>query len=313
MRNRRNGIAAAGLLIGLLIGLLPAGCADVVKVGTAIGEGSGYLSGQDKDKLDRLAAGTEKAARPMTEKEEDYVGRAVAATLLGQYRLHPDPALTRYVNEIGQTLALFSDRPVTYGGYHFAVLDTPEVNALACPGGMIFITLGMLAKAANEEQLAAVLAHEVAHVNHRDGLAAIKKSRWVQVATMLGTEAAKEFSGADLSQLVSLFEGSVNDVVKTLVVNGYSREQESAADLSALAFLHRAGYDPRGLTGYLKTIAGEQHGGAHQGIFATHPGMEQRLVRAQEVIDGNQWPTSKHPARDRRFGRMMDRLAVRSR
>jgi len=298
MNRNRDTIAAVVVLAGLT---LLAGCADVVKVGTSLGEGSGYLSGEDKQRLDRLAVSTEKAARPMTEKEEDYVGRAVAATLLGQYRLDTGPELTRYVNEIGQTLALASDRPITYGGYHFAVLDTDEVNALSCPGGMIFITRGMLRQAGSEEELAAILAHEVAHVNHKDGLAAIKKSRWVQVATMLGAEAAKEFSGADLSQLVSLFEGSVNDVVKTLVVNGYSREQEAAADQSALAFLHRAGYDPHGLTSSLEKTAGAQTGGANRGIFATHPGMEQRLARARETIARNQWAGTRHPARDQRF------------
>jgi beta-barrel assembly-enhancing protease len=279
----------------------PAGCADVVRVGTSVGQGMGYISPEQKDSYDRLAVSTEKAARPMTEKEEDYVGRAVAATLLGKYRLNADPDVTRYVNEVGQAVALASDRPLTFGGYHFAVLDTEEENALSCPGGIILITRGMLRTTRNEEELAAILAHEVAHVNHKDGLAAIQKSRWVEVATLMGSEAAKQFSGADLTHLVSLFEGSVNDVVKTLVVNGYSREQESAADLSALTFLVRAGYDPRGLTNYLETIAAEQSAGAGSGIFATHPGMAERLVQAQEVIAENRWPQPPHAARDKRF------------
>jgi predicted Zn-dependent protease len=260
------------------------------------------MSGDQKESLDRVAVSSEKAARPMTDKEEFYVGRAVAATLLSRYRLYPDEALARYVNEVAQTVALASDRPLTYGGYHLAVLDAEEENALSCPGGMIFITRGMLKKARNEDELAAILAHEIAHVNHKDGVAAIKKSRWVEVATLMGTEATRQFGGADLTQLVSLFEGSVDDVVKTLVVNGYSREQESAADLSALTFLDRAGYDPNALTDCLARIAGEETAGTSgRGIFATHPGMSNRVATARQIITQKGWKPGKHPARDERF------------
>ena len=291
---------AVPALIALAL-LLGSGCAEVVKVGTAIGQDAGYISGEDKERLDRLAVRTDEAARPMTDKEENYVGRAVAATLLSKYPLCADQALIRYVNEIGQAVALASERPFTYAGYHFAVLDTEEVNALACPGGMVFITLGMLKQARDEDELAAILAHEVAHVNHKDGLAAIQQSRWVKAAGMLGSEAAR-LSGADLTELVSLFEGSVNDVVKTLIVNGYSREQESAADSSALNFLRRAGYDPFGMTDYLSRLAAEETSRqGDSGIFATHPGMSNRLRRAENIIAGKGWTPVKHQERDRRF------------
>ena len=274
-------------------------------MGTAIGEQMGTISSEDKEQIDRMAQETEKAARPMTDQEEYYVGRAVAATILGQYRLYQNESLLRYVNEVGQDVVLASDRPFTYGGYHFAILDTAEVNALSCPGGIIFITRGMLKRVQNEEELAAVLAHEVGHVNHKDGIAAIQRARWVQVATLLGAEAAKKMSGADLAQLVSLFEGSVNDVVKTLIVNGYSREQEGASDLSSMAFMYRAGYDPHGLANYLERLAKEQTGGTKEGLFTTHPGMKERLAQAKAVIAGNKWPQTTHPARDQRFRQLL--------
>ncbi len=238
---------------------------------------------------------TSKAVRPMTDQEEYYVGRAVAATILGQYRLYSGERLTSYVNAIGQGVALASDRPFTYGGYHFAVLDTDEVNALSCPGGIIFITRGMVQKTKNEEELAAVLAHEVAHVSHKDGLSSIQKSRWVEAASILGSEAARQMGGANLTQLVSLFEGSVNDVVKTLLVKGYSRQQEEAADQSGLTFLHRLGYDPYSLTDILEKLAQQQTSGGGQGIFATHPGMNQRLAQSRSTLSGNQWPRTNEP------------------
>jgi predicted Zn-dependent protease len=284
------------LLPGILIG-----CAEVVQVGTAVGQGMGKISKEDKEAIDRMADQTAKAVRPMTDQEEHYVGRAVGATILGQYRLYPNERLTAYVNSLGQALALASDRPYTFAGYRFAVLDNEEVNALSCPGGIIFITRGMLKKARNEDELAAILAHEVAHVNHRDGLASIQKSRWVEAVSILGSEAARKVGGAELTQLVSLFQGSVDDVTKTLLVNGYGREQEGQADLSALTFLQRLGYNPYALTDYLDRMAGEQTGGSKQGIFATHPGMNQRLAAAKSAITQNQWSRKSDPARDRRF------------
>jgi predicted Zn-dependent protease len=289
----------------LVIQVIFAGCAEVVTVGTTISQQMGQISKEDKEKLDRMALESEKAARPMTEQEEYYVGRAVAATILGKYRLYSNERLTRYINEVGQAVALASDRPFTYGGYRFAVLDTNEVNALACPGGIIFITRGMLKRAQNEEELAAILAHEVGHVNHKDGLGAIQRARWVQVVTLLGSEAAKKVSGAELAKLVSLFEGSVNDVVKTLIVSGYSREQEAAADLSAMTFMYRAGYEPYGLSDFLGRLSKEQTGGAGQGLFATHPGMTERVAKARSAIATNKWPQVGHQIRDRRFHQSM--------
>lgn len=194
-----GGVASVLGLIFILIG-----CAEVVRVGTTVGQGMGQISKEDKEKIDRLALQTEKAIRPMNEQEEYYVGRAVAATILGQYRLYRNERLTRYLNEVGQAVALASSRPFTYGGYHFAVLDTDEVNALACPGGIIFISRGMLKKAQNEEEVAAILAHEIAHVSHKDGLGAIQSARWAEVVTALGTEAARKLSAAQLAKLVSL-------------------------------------------------------------------------------------------------------------
>ncbi len=75
---------------------------------------------------------------------------------------------------LGQSLVIFSDRPETFGGYHFLLLDSNEINAFAAPGGLILVTRGMLQCCANEDELAAVLAHEIAHVEKKHGLTAIK-------------------------------------------------------------------------------------------------------------------------------------------
>ncbi len=300
-----NGRVISWIGTGLALFLILSGCADMARVGTAIGQQTGQITPEESQRIVKMAEQTEKAARPMTEQEEYYLGRAVAATILNQYRVYNNGRLTRYVNEIGQTVALSSDRPITYGGYHFALLDTEEINALSCPGGLIFITRGMLKQARNEEELAAILAHEVGHVSHRDGIAAIQRARWAEVVTAMGTEAAKRLTGAELAKVLSLFEGSVNDVTKTLLVNGYSRDQEAAADQSALTILYRAGYDPHGLTNILQVLEKGKSAGPGGGIFTTHPGLQERISKASATITENHWPSVSHLVRDQRFQQEM--------
>jgi len=229
------------------------------------------------------ADATQKAARPISEEEEYFVGRAVAAQIISSYPLSDDRGLTAYITKVGQTVALHSEKPYTYGGYHFALLDSDEVNAFACPGGTIFITKGMLKTAGNEDELAAVLAHEIAHVNHRDGIAAIKKSRWTEAATIIGSSAVKEYAAQDLSKLVSIFEGSIDDIVKTLVVNGYGRDQEYGADKAALTYLEKTAYDPSALKDFLGRLEA-QGKSSKGGILKTHPGTSERVEKVKASL-----------------------------
>ena len=169
--------------------------------------GTGLITEEQKQTIDETAVKTERAVRPITETEEYYIGRGVAARILSQYGLYDDPDTVWYVNHIGRTLAMNSPRPYTYGGYHFTVLDTEEINAFACPSGIIFVTRGMLKLAQSEDELAAVLGHEIGHVSQKHGLKAISKARWTEVVTTMGAGAAKAYTGAELASLINLFEG----------------------------------------------------------------------------------------------------------
>ncbi len=238
------------------------------------------------------------ASRPISDSEEYYIGRAVAARVLGTNRLVQDPQLTTYVNEVGETVARKSPRPTTFKGYHFAVLDTGEPNAFACPGGIIFVTRGLVQMCGNEDELAAVLAHEVGHVANKDGINSISQARWTQVLTTLGTETAKQYAGAG-GQIITLFEGSIDDVFKTIVVNGYSRSAEEAADAQAIATLRKAGYDPGALTALLTKMQAKQGAGA-SGIFKTHPPTSERLAKVKALAPG-ETPSKMEAARTKRF------------
>ncbi len=257
--------------------------------------------GISPDLIAATVGAASKAARPISEDEEYYIGRAVAAGILSSYPLLREGSLTEYVNHVGQTVALHSDKPFTYKGYHFAILDSREINAFACPGGIIFITKGMLNAVKNEDELAAVLAHEVAHISHRDGISSIKKARWTEAATVIGSKAAKEYGSQDLANLVNLFEGSIDDIVKTLVVNGYGKSQEYDADKAALAYLSKAGYNPAALKDFLNRLI--SRGKASEGgLFRTHPATSDRKKEVEDNLPSEKVNASAFQLRAKRFG-----------
>jgi predicted Zn-dependent protease len=244
-----------------------------------------------------------KASREINDSEEYYIGRAVAARVLSQYPLYQDAKVTEYVNEVGQTVARKSSRPNTYKGYHFAVLDTNELNAFACPGGIIFITRGLLSTCANEDELAAVLAHECSHVANKDGINSISKARWTEVMTSMGAEAAKQYGGV-AGNLVTLFEGSIDDVFKTIVVNGYSRGAEEAADAGGVATLRKAGYDPGAMGGMLKKMIAKEKG-TSGGIFKTHPPTSERLTKVEAAGGKEKKESPAEAKRTERFKKVV--------
>ncbi|HSO71357.1 MAG TPA: M48 family metalloprotease [Thermodesulfobacteriota bacterium] len=235
------------------------------------------------------------ASKEISDSEEYYLGRGVAARILAQNSMSKDQALNTYINEVGQTVAKKSTRPRTYKGYHFAVLESSTPNSFACPGGIIFITKGMIKSCSNEDQLAAVLAHEVGHVANRDGISSISQARWTEVATTAGTEVAKQYGGS-IGQLVARFEGSIDDVFKTVIVNGYSRSAEENADRAGVEMMKRAGYNPAAMTDILTAMGSR---GGSGGILGTHPAVTDRLDNIKVIAQpaNNQM----EPARTKRF------------
>lgn len=257
-----------------------AGAAKLVEKGASVAEAGGYISERDKETLQKGAKVARKTFQDLTEEEEYYIGRAVAARILDKYPLAADAKLTGYVERVGATVAACSDRPTTYGGYHFAVLETDEVNAFAAPGGIIMVTEGMIRTAKDEEALAAILAHEVGHVCAKHGLKAIKQSRLIEAFEFLAVEGAARTSNENLARLSQVYDQVLDDVVETLVEKGYSRKQEYEADELALTFACRAGYDPEGLYGALGGLEKRESGGV--GLFSTHPPSGERLLEARK-------------------------------
>jgi predicted Zn-dependent protease len=242
----------------------------------------------------------------ITPEQEYYIGRTVGAMILQKYEPYINPKADRYINVMGQMLAQASDCPETYGGYHFLIQDSDEINAFAAPGGFIFLTRGMLRCCPQEDAVAAVLAHEIGHVQYKHGLRAIKQSRVTAALTSLAIKGAKNYGDEDLAELTKTFEGSISDITKTLIVNGYSRSFENQADLAAISILQRTGYNPNGLVTMLNQMKVRLKPG-RQDFAATHPSPDSRLAEIQQYI--GKYSTVKSPrARQARFKATLGRI-----
>src|SRR4051794_27901071 len=181
----------------------------------------------------------------MTEAAEIRRGQEAAAEVSKVYATYSDlPSLQSYVREVGQKLAKNSHRPQL--DYHFTVVDSPEVNAFALPGGYVYITRGILAYLNSEAELAAVLAHEIGHVTARHSVRQYSAATAANVAATLGGLAVGMFVpqlGGTLAQAIQ----SVLGLTGSVLLSGYGRSHELEADRLGAQYLARSGYDPQAM------------------------------------------------------------------
>ena len=273
-------------IIPLLACVLVAGCATldkITEVGTGLGVAAGAINEDQAQSINKSVSAVGKVFESITPEQEYYIGRTVAATILSQNKPFDRRATTTYLNTVGQYLALCSDRPETFGGYHFLIMDTPEINAFAAPGGFILVSRGMLRCCKTEDALAGVLAHEIGHVELNHGLQAIDKSRLTAAATILGTEAAKNLGGKDLADLTKTFESSISDITSTVMNSGYARKFEIQADKAAVTILERSGYSPNGLVSMLQQMEKNLKPGGHD-FAITHHAPADRIDELAKLI-----------------------------
>jgi len=217
-----------------------------------------------------------KAAGGLSDDDEIKVGREVAANLAARYGLVEDAARVRYINLVGQAIVRHSERKKI--PYHFGILHTSEINALAAPGGYIFITQGLLDTLKDESELAGVLAHEVTHVVHRHIVKAIRQADLVGAGQDLASAAGK-----DVSQYSQLSDFSIN-----LLSNGLSRGDELDADKGGTILASKIGYDPTGLRRSIERLAAKQKTDVLMGRFnKTHPPARDRLKAIDQTLKRN--------------------------
>ncbi|MCH8111491.1 MAG: M48 family metalloprotease, partial [Proteobacteria bacterium] len=229
------------------------------------------------------ATGDENFTLFMSPAQEARIGAEEHAKILDRFGgVYDDPKIGGYVAEIGGRLVANSETP--RAPFRFTVLNTPDVNAFALPGGYVYVTRGLIALANSESELAGVLAHEIGHVVARH--AAQRYSR--SVVAGIGGAILGAITNAEIGQIASL--GS------ELYLSGFSREQEYESDTLGVRYLRRTGYDPGGMASFLRTLiaekdlngklAGVDPNVAASSFFATHPRTIDRVNRAVAQAGG---------------------------
>ncbi len=227
----------------------------------------------------------------VSEKDEYYIGRLTAAKILKKYPLLHNDRLTEYLTDIASYLAIYSKRPFIYRGYHAGVLNTEKPMALSTPGGFILISKGLIKKLDNEDQLAAVIAHEIGHISNKHGLSYIKTAYLVDLGATLSRKIAKRKIEKERSQ--KLLNIAV-DVADVLLKRGYSRKQEEEADKEAIRILKKSGYNPYALIEVLEKMKKISRNAPIQ-FTRTHPIPERRIEILKKVA------TRKKPSQKRTF------------
>jgi predicted Zn-dependent protease len=208
--------------------------------------------------------------------EETRIGKQIAGNLLGAVPLVRDDKLQRYVNLVGNWVALQSGRKDI--SWHFGVLDTEDINAFAAPGGYIFLTKGLYRRLNNEAELAGVLAHEIAHVTRKHHLKVLKQSSLIGA---LGEAVSSKAKDSDPAVQNLIGNGA------EIMARGLDKNAEFEADRVGIVFAARAGYDPWGLPDVLQDMAGlPAKDNRTSLLYKTHPHPADRLAALGEAVGG---------------------------
>ena len=238
------------------------------------------MSDRNRVKIDESREAIAKSKEEITPEQEYYIGREVAAKVLSQYRLYQNARATTYVNEVCMALTSASDMPDIYNGYHVGILDSREINAISTPGGHIFVTRGLLECATSEDEIAAVIAHEVGHIQLKHAVKSIKTSR-LNDATLSTIGAAGSIVTGGTYQ--DGLGNAANELMTTLSTTGYSKTQEYEADAKAASLMADAGYNPEALRSMLEVLK-EKEKTETEGMMKTHPSASSRLFQVRGHI-----------------------------
>ncbi len=241
----------------LLAGQLLAGCATVVNPVTGRSE-----------------------MTAMDEQSEIAEGRKAHEEVLAEYGVVDDPKLQAYVNDLGQRLAKQSHRSQLE--WTFTVLDSPEVNAFALPGGFVYVTRGIMAYMENEADLAGVIGHEIGHVTARHGAQRATRQQQAGIGVLAATVLGAVLGVGDLASQLS--QG-----VAAGYVAKYSRDQELQADQLGAEYLARNQYDPKHMVEVIGVLGMQERYAA-----------DMAKAQGRTPSSGNDWLAS-HPANDQRL------------
>jgi predicted Zn-dependent protease len=216
------------------------------------------------------------------------------------YGISQDHQLNTYLDQTGRRLAAVSHRPGM--PYHFQMVNATYVNAYAFPGGSIAATRGILLKLNNEAELAALLGHELGHVNARHTAAIMSKGMLTNA--LIGGVTAVVGTNTGVGQLTS----QLGMLGSGVLLASYSRDNERQADELGLNYMVKAGYGPDGMIGLMEMLntLSKGHGSAAELLFATHPMSQERYRTAVKRVETLYGKARSQPVYRERY---MDQIA----
>lgn len=222
------------------------------------------------------------AGGEMTPRQAYFLGRTISAKIIAAHPIIPNEDLDKYVNTLGHYLALHSRIPETFKGYQFAVIKDDAPTAMSAPGGYIFISMAMIKFCQNEDELAAVIAHEIGHISLKHAEKAIKKTNSAALVAQLAKEAASS-KGATSPEIYALFDKGVEMVLN----KSFEQPQELEADKESISILTRSGFSVEALYAVLARMKDNTTG------FGHHPSNAARLAQIPHSANPEQAVTSK--------------------
>ncbi len=216
------------------------------------------------------------AACAVSQQQEVAMGADYAGQIAQQLPLIKDPEVVRYINVLGDSLARLTPRKDL--AWHFAVVDSKEVNAFAVPGGYVYVNRGLIARATNMSEVAGVLGHEIGHVTMRHSIKQMQKAQGANI----GVTAACVLTNVCNSGLGQ----TVINVAGGAVFAQFSRKDEAEADAEGVKNLIAARINPNGIPSMFRILLDERKStpDAVSAFFATHPLEEDRISATQSQI-----------------------------
>ncbi len=215
----------------------------------------------------------------ISEKDEYIIGKATAGKILSGYKILENDSITYYLNLVGNYLALHSKRPYLYKGYHFGVIDSDEPIAFSTPG-FVFLSKKLLLGLDNEDQLAALLSHEIGHIVKKHSLSYIKTAYITDIVSQKIEESASEKLREKNKKMLASISA---DIASVILKKGYSRKQEEEADFEGVNILKKAGYNPYSLLDVLDEMKKLEKKKKLQ-ILRTHPYPEKRIEKLKNIL-----------------------------
>jgi predicted Zn-dependent protease len=209
--------------------------------------------------------------------EEVQMGAQYAAEINKELPIITDPEIQRYITVLGDSIARVADNRNL--DWHFYVVDQPDVNAFAVPGGYIYLNRGLIERAATMSEVAGVLGHEIGHVTERHSMEQMAKAQQANVGVSLACIFAPQVCNSGLGS-AAIQIGAGGAFAK------FSRDDERDADREGIKFVTRAGIDPRGVPAMFRTLLAERQSkpGGVDGFFSSHPLAEDRVADSENEI-----------------------------